>query len=286
MNNEDIKKFAASLGITAIGIAPCPLPQPKTQEDICPLAAGQGDERFHPEMLLPGCRSAVVCLFPYSPAKEGNLAAYCQTMDYHLVVPQYLQKIAAYLETAGGQQYCLCDTSPLTERLLAVQAGLGFIGDNHCLINDTYGSYCVIGAVLTTLFLKADAPLQKECLHCGNCAEACPGLCLQKDSYDYRYCKSYLTQKKGDLTDVEERIIEKTPLIFGCDECQSHCPHNSHVGPTPIPEFETLLTTLERSDIEELTNRQFKERFGSYAFSWRGKKILLRNMDIIHTEKK
>lgn len=286
MNGNEMKRVAASLGIMVTGIAPCPLPQPKTREDICPLAAGQGDERFHPERLLPGCRSAVVCLFPYSPATEGNVAAYCQIVDYHLVVPHYLQKIAGYLAAAGGQQYCLCDTSPLTERLLAVEAGLGFIGDNHCLINEQYGSYCFIGAVLTTLSLEPDKPIQKECLHCGNCYAACPGQCLRKDAYDYRRCKSYITQKKGDLTAREEAILTKTSLIFGCDECQRHCPHNSHVAPTTIAEFHPILTTLYRQDIDGLTNHQFKEQFGNYAFSWRGKKILLRNMDIVEKAQK
>ena len=39
-------------------------------------------------------------------------------------------------------------------------------------------------------------------------------------------------------------------------------------------------------DLENLTNRQFRERYGSYAFSWRGKKVLLRNLDLVEQNDK
>ena len=175
----------------------------------------------------------------------------------------------------------IVDTSPLAERDLAVQAGVGFLGDNGCLINETYGSWCFVGAVLTTVPLTPDQPRNQECLHCGNCSRACPGDCFQSGRYDYRSCKSYLTQKKGELTAEEIAIIQKTPLIFGCDACQDCCPHNARAKETPLPEFrQERIPRLEESTLEAMANRQFREAYGDRSFAWRGKKILLRNLEL------
>lgn len=46
------------------------------------------------------------------------------------------------------------------------------------------------------------------------------------------------------------------------------------------------LPRIAGQDLENLTNRQFREQYGSYAFSWRGKKILLRNLDLVEQNDK
>ncbi|OKY52972.1 epoxyqueuosine reductase [Megasphaera cerevisiae] len=287
MNSYDIKKFAASLGLKCTGIAPADLKGPAEEADICPLAAGEGQDRYAPERLLPGCRSVIVILFPYYVSEDtaANLAMYCRCPDYHLVIRTYLHRIESFLQELWpeSRQYSIIDTSPLADRWLAYKAGLGFFGDNHCFINVTYGSYCFIGSILTTLRLEPDLPLEKECLHCGACKTACPGHCFTSASgYDYRFCKSFLTQKKGSLTPPEITVLQKTPLIFGCDECQQVCPHNANIADTPLPEFrQDRLSLLHRSDIADMSNRQFQTAYSRRAFAWRGKKLLLRNLDYI-----
>lgn len=291
MDKKALKAFCQELGLTEVGVAPSHLPVPDPFPEVCPLAAGKGLERYDLTSLLPGCRGAVVILFPYrlEPSSGSNLSCYCQIPDYHPVVREYLEKIAGWMEdqVPGSRQLAIVDTSPLAERDLAVQAGLGFLGDNGCLINDTWGSWCFIGAVLTTQPLEPDRPLERSCRHCGACARVCPGQCFQGGTYTYRTCKSYLTQKKGELTEREKAVLRKTPLIFGCDECQRVCPHNQQVPETPLAEFRRdRLLRLDRQDLENLTNRQFRERYGSYAFAWRGKKILLRNLELVEQTEK
>ena len=285
-DSQKIKQYAASLGLTECGIAPAILEGTIGKAPICPLAAGQGADRFDAEAQLPGCQSIIVVLFPYFVPDDGpsNLSLYCRPADYHLVVRDYLQRLIDFLAQAvpGSQHKAIVDTSPLSDRWLAYKAGLGFFGDNGCFINDACGSYCFIGSILTTIPMAFDTPLAKECIHCGQCHRACPGQCFESGSYDYIYCKSYLTQKKGTLTVPEIDVLKKTGLIFGCDECQRCCPHNRSLAATPIAEFHRdRLTMLRQSDIEGLTNREFKQQYGAYAFSWRGKKLLLRNMEYI-----
>ncbi len=224
-------------------------------------------------------RSVLVFLFPYyRRAAEMNLSQYAQCVDYHRIVPQYLQVFAEILHRhfPAAQSQIQTDATPVLERYFAWKAGLGVIGRNHCLIHPVYGSYCFIGSIVTDAALPAAVPLAGSCRGCGRCLAACPGNCL--DCGDFFSCRSYLTQKKGELSAAEQAILRRSPLLFGCDVCQDVCPHNRSIPDTPIPEFlSPRLPLLDTGELEGLTNRQFKERYGDFAFAWRGKAVLLRN---------
>ena len=171
---------------------------------------------------------------------------------------------------------------PMADRWLAYQAGLGFFGRNHCLIHPKYGSYFTIGAILTTLALPPDIPLAMNCGSCTRCFAACPGKALSHKRFNPWRCKSYLTQKKEVLNEEEKNILRKTPLIFGCDESQKCCPFNENSAYSPLPETGAdRIPRLERETLEQISNRRFTKEYGEYAFSWRGRPVLLRNMDII-----
>ena len=49
-----------------------------------------------------------------------------------------------------------------------------------------------------------------------------------------------------------------------------------------IEEFTTnLITNLSEEEINSISNKEFKRRYNDRAFSWRGRNIIKRNMDII-----
>lgn len=282
---EDLTK---QLGIPTFGIAPWPLPADAAQvlhtDDPCPFIAGTPEERLTGNTKLTAAKSAIVCLFPYYIPHEGpiNLPRYAWGKDYHLVVHEYLDRLGQALQAiAPSVAYEIhCDTSPLADRYMGYLAGLGVFGRNRALINPTWGSYTSIGTLLTNIDLPAATPLTGTCDECNRCRTHCPGQSLNDEDFHYHTCKSYLTQKKGDLTESEIAIIGASPLIFGCDICQEVCPHNQNVPETPIPEFrENLTIHINREDIEPLTNKEFKAAYGHRAYAWRGKKVLLRNLE-------
>lgn len=286
-----LKETAQSLGLIACGTCSAAfspeLSQKLSAAGAVPFAPADQQERLSPEKLLPGARSFFVILFPYKPLKKeaGNIALYARPEDYHRINHRYMDRIIQRMEESYPEEkfLALTDTSPMVDRWLAYAAGLGFFGRNHCLIHPIYGSYVTIGAILTTLYLPPDTPLTLSCGSCHLCEKACPGRILGREPLNPWHCKSYLTQKKENLSPEECDIVKKTPLIFGCDACQNCCPFNQKAPPSPLPEIkENRIPSLSEEMMETLSNRAFDRTYRNYAFAWRGKKVLLRNWKIVH----
>lgn len=230
-------------------------------------------------------RCAIVCLFPYFTGFEkGNLSLYARPRDYHLVIKEKLSAVCDYIRTLVPESECevFADIGPEVDRRLAYSAGLGFYGKNGMLINDDFGSWFFIGYILCDLDLECDSPMEKSCLNCNRCIESCPGKALG-EKFDINKCASHISQKKGDLTESEIAILKKSNLVFGCDICQQVCPHNN-IPPKPMKDFtEDLIHSLKAADIENLSNREFLKKYKDRAFSWRGLRIILRNLDILES---
>ena len=232
-------------------------------------------------------RGAVVMLFPYFvEGEEGNISMYARGMDYHIVAEERLEEISKTLKEYGATKTEIhVDKGTLDDRLAAFSAGLGFYGMNGMLINPEYGSYFFIGQIVHDLEIEPDSPLLDECLMCGRCERECPGNALRGGVVDTKKCLSDITQRRGELSDGEKTLIKKTKSCWGCDVCQRVCPHNRGLRTTAMKEFMTdRIKTLKAEDIETLSNREFDEAYKKYAFSWRGKSVLLRNLKIYEEE--
>lgn len=292
MKYINLQEICKELNIYELGVASWPLPENAKsilyESNPCPFTAANVEKRLLGTSLFTP-KSAIVCLFPYYVEHKdpSNLSRYTWATDYHLVINEYLKKLIEKLQiiNTDAQFSIHCDTSPLADRYMAYLAGLGFYGKNNCFISPKWGSYVMIGTILTTLELEPDTPLTQSCMGCNHCITACLGQCLGHDEFKFDTCKSYLTQKKGELTSEEEHIIAKTPLVFGCDVCQEVCPHNKDIPTTPIPEFQSVEPYIDIDELYSLTNKEFKAKYGHRAFSWRGKKILIRNQEIIESKK-
>ncbi len=103
---------------------------------------------------------------PYHVEHKGqsNLSRYTWSTDYHLIINEYLKRLIERLQIIDDSaQFSIhCDTSPLADRYMAYLAGLGFYGKNNCFISPKWGSYVVIGTILTTLELEPNAPLEQS----------------------------------------------------------------------------------------------------------------------------
>lgn len=225
------------------------------------------------------CKSVIVIAFPYYTKTDldSNLCNYARVLDYHIVVNDYLRKISSDLK-----EYFLdyefegfSDVSAFPEHFCGKMAGIGFEGRNHLLINDKYGSFFVIGEIATDLLLPTSKPDLRSCKQCNLCVKNCPSKALNDEKDDFSKCLSEVTQRKGELTDKEIALIKKNGLVWGCDVCQNVCPHNKGIHQTHIKEFyESVELNLTYENLSKLK----KDR----AFGYRGRNLLIRNLDILY----
>jgi epoxyqueuosine reductase len=224
--------------------------------------------RSHPRERFPWAKSAVVILVPYASerpaANEGalsnHIARYALGDDYHEVLDRILRKFET-LFTSKTWRYV--DTGPLSDRALAAQAGLGWIGKNGMLIDEERGSYFFIGVLLTSFENDiAAAEVADRCGACTRCLDACPtNAILPNRTIASERCISYGTiEHRGEL----EMAIAGN--VFGCDICQEACPWNAapaepHPAFAPRDEYRATPVT----DLLRFTQSDFSALFRKSA---------------------
>ena len=246
------------------------------------------EERLDPKLSLASARTIISIAvayprrLPQQPQKtafrRGKITPNSWGLDYHYILQDKLKRLARGIEelTANVEYKGMVDTGALVDTAVARRAGIGFIGKNGLVISKEFGSYMFLGELITNLELEPDQPVDYDCGDCNRCVEACPTSCLLGDStMDARRCLSFQTQDKG-MMDLEFRKKIKT-VIYGCDICQICCPYNKGIDSPPVVDIDPDLAQPELIPFLELSNGQFKEKFGLIAGSWRGKNILQRN---------
>lgn len=231
-------------------------------------------------------KSVIVFLLPYYSGETENLSRYSASLDYHIVIKEITEKLCKLIKEIYpfGNAVGFGDHSPIDERGAALLAGLGILGDNGLLINEKYGSYVFIADVITDVppeVIEASIPLPvSRCEGCGACKRSCPTGILRSESSE---CLSAITQKKGELSDEEIKMMLKFDTVWGCDICQSVCPHNKKPRVTPIEFFKR--NRIERLTLEALDTMD-DEEFAKRAFAWRGRKTVRRNLEYYENARK
>ena len=296
MNKKEIIELFNNKGIDTVGIAPVgPYDElKKILEDkvsknlITGMEEPDIEKRINPKLIMEDASSIIVCAIPYYTGKEyeSNISRYCYGLDYHLVIKEKLNEICEEIKSKDDKfKYeIFTDNGPLVDRYLAYLAGIGYYGINNNIITDKYGSYVFIGYIVNNYNLEVDESNDKTCLGCNKCVKYCPGNALEGNyQMDPKKCISYITQKKEELTDEEKEKMKKNKSLFGCDICQVVCPHNKDIEISKFKEFtNNLITNLSEEEINSISNKEFKRRYKERAFSWRGRNIIKRNMDIIN----
>ena len=191
------------------------------------------DERADPRLRLDGARSAVVLalehhhLAPPDPGGlTGRVARYAWGRDYHNLVGKRLKRLQRRLREHGIQCWGGVDTAPILERGWAEAAGLGFNGKNCVQILPAHGSWMFLAVLFIDQHLEPDQPLPDHCGRCQRCLDACPTQAfVGPRTLDARRCIAYWTiETRGVIPEAMRPGIGR--WVFGCDDCQSVCPHN------------------------------------------------------------
>ncbi len=79
----------------------------------------------------------------------------------------------------------------LSHKHVARLAGLGWIGRNNLLVNETYGSRIRLVTLLTDLPLVTNAPRSMDCGACRACLPVCPAGAISERPEDFRHIDCY-----------------------------------------------------------------------------------------------
>lgn len=79
----------------------------------------------------------------------------------------------------------------LSHKHVAKAAGLGWIGRNNLLVNETFGSHLRLVTILTDLPLRVNSPLSKDCGSCRDCLSVCPVGAIKELQEDFDHIRCY-----------------------------------------------------------------------------------------------
>ncbi|HBC47447.1 MAG TPA: tRNA epoxyqueuosine(34) reductase QueG [candidate division Zixibacteria bacterium] len=253
-------------------------------------------KRFDPRITVPSAKSVIVCALNYYHKLENDpskpyISIYARGENYHAIVMDKLKVLCGKMnELAGSCTYkAYADSSPLSEKSLALKAGLGFVGNNGLLIlsanngqNPAQGSFYFLGSIITDLELEPDSPINRNCGKCRLCIEACPTSAILGDgTIDASRCIAYHTiQNKGEIP--EEISSRMSNMIFGCDLCQSVCPFNKDARESDEPRLisDPLLISPDPESFHNMTEEIFTKRFEKSSIGEKGYRLFIRNLSI------
>lgn len=256
------------------------------QGGLCSIDEASGVERSNPNLILESYKSAVVLFKKYpvynlsEQQDTGQIASLAVGEDYHRVHKRRLSAIADMLsDKIGGFEYKICvDTTPLLDRQMAFQTGLVFYGKHQQVILPEWGAGFSIGYLLTNQRIDQQISLMVPlCGDCKRCIEACPTQALSEDGFLSHRCISYISQKKGDLSDFETSTFKS--YVYGCDICLLACPY------TQIEKEIASQAMVNVSETALQSNSEIKATFRDSAILWKGASLIRRNASLILNNK-
>lgn len=293
MNLEQkIKLYARQTGFDAVGITSAePFIKETeilTQRIQSGLLTGYGftldsiPRWTTPDHAVPGAQSIISVALSYdyrnpensSRRLSGRIARFAHGLDYHEILHEKLLRLQEFIaqETNGEGHFKICvDTGPLLDRPAAVRSGIGWRGHNGCIYIPKYGSWVVLGELVTDLKLEPDLPRQSDpCAGCDRCLRACPtGALIAPYTINITRCISHLTQMKGSIPEDLRSLMGIQ--VYGCDVCQRVCPQNQNALPGNHTDFDPTLGLGPNPDLEMLLNlsaEEFRTKVGPTAIGW------------------
>jgi len=266
----ELRRAAEEVGLDAVGAAPAE-PYEETERHIrerrerglfggMRFTMARPEVSCHPETLLDGARtvvSAALCYWEPAPERQpgrGTLPRYAR----HDAYAALRERLDALGRALGGEYRVLVDANDHVDREGAVRAGIAFYGKNTLAITRRFGSWVVLGTLVTDLEIERSPALELDCGSCRLCIDACPTGALDEPGVlDSTKCLSYWTQAPEPIP--EGYRAELGDSVYGCDICQDVCPWNRGIEkrrqdvspPADATPVVSLVDWLER-DGEEL----------------------------------
>jgi epoxyqueuosine reductase len=214
---------------------------------------------------------------PCNEPSHGAVAPYTRA-NYYLDLKLRLKRLGGFMESEF-----MCRTKAfscyvtLAEKPLAQKAGIGFYGKNGVIITPTYGSFVVLGEIVTNLELEPDDPLGEDCGTCEKCIEACPtGAITSPGKINRSKCIQYLSERRGTIPRAIREIWSNR--LYGCSTCQEVCPRNSGLSPSRRQvSWGRVGDCIPLEEVIKMDGDGFQKRFANNQIGMRETNAIRRN---------
>jgi len=246
-------------------------------------------KRCNPKSILKKAKSVVSVAQCYLIEEDDNIEgtnilcgriAKYDVGNFYYDVKLKLKKIVDFINQETDFKYKSKNKScyiSLTEKPIAQRAGVGWYGKNGIIITERFGSWVVLGEIITELELDTDESLQRDCGDCTICVDSCPTKAI---------VSPYVIDRTKCLQFISERVM-KVPLAFrekwedrlyGCTICQEVCPQNRKVKPKKYkPEYGYIGSRIPLIPLLQITEGEFQNYFAYNQIAMRPKEAIKRN---------
>lgn len=224
LNSQIVKEKARQMGADLCNIAPV-------------NRFKNAPEGFHPHDISPECQSVIVFAsqIPLSTLQAKTNAPYTFVRNMLAAkIDQITFQLSGDLERKGllaipvpsDEPYDYWDAEQrqgrgiLSLRHAGFLAGLGVLGKNTLLVNETFGNMIWLGAILISEELEPD-PLASYTVcppKCNVCITSCPQQALDGTTVNQKRCrKSCISSTEGG------------GFVYSCNICRKICPQHKGV---------------------------------------------------------
>ncbi|NOR17535.1 tRNA epoxyqueuosine(34) reductase QueG [candidate division WOR-3 bacterium] len=213
------------------------------------------------------------------PGKPHGLIARYTWRNYYLDLKKKLKKLGQFIKRENNATYRVFSNGPVPEKPIAQRSGIGYYGKHSIIINQTYGSWIVLGEIIADIEIEPDASSEINCGNCQKCIDACPTAAI---AYHYvlncNRCIQALTNWYGIIPDDIARAWGNR--LYGCTICQDVCPANKNVKPhSPRTDLGYVGSSISLLDILQMDETEYRQRFpnNQITATWINFKAIKRN---------
>jgi len=225
---------------------------------------------------LPGVSSIVAAALNYftpdepdpsGPGAPYGLVARYTRRNYYLELRRRLRTAARFIKKEFGGKTAVYANGPIAEKPIAQRSGIGYYGKHSIMINPRFGSWCVLGEILTDAPIKPDPPLEMTCGTCRRCLDACPTRAIIRPYIiDRRRCIQALTNWPSEIPDQIRRVWGNR--VYGCTDCQEVCPVNADKKPGRAEtEIGIVGQWLPIKDILTMNEEEYRAQYSNNQIS-------------------
>jgi len=213
------------------------------------------------------------------PGDPHGLIARYTWRNYYKGLKNRLRELAHFIKEKTGASFRVYSNGPVAEKPIAVRSGIGYYGKHSVVINQTFGSWIVLGEIITDIEIEPDKALDINCGQCEECIDACPTRAIVAPYIiDRRRCIQELTNWYGVLpNDIAEVWGNR---LYGCTVCQDVCPVNSKVAVrNPWTDLGSVGSSISLLDILNMSESEYRQKYPDNQITarWINFKTIQRN---------